>query len=449
MTLTSDQHKRVRYLPPLGATLAFACAAMLNATSPGQAAIDPGPAPESIAMGKELYSTVCLTCHGANLEGGEGPRLTDAEWLHGGTREQIMASINNGFAEEGMPAFGALYGPMEAGAIADYILSQQIGWRKVGYAVRPVPAGDVATFDIATLAGIAPAAQGEFADGLADFSKADLPTLAVTFEGDIMVPAGEPKVLLVGNSGKLAHRMTINGQAVTSLGRAFGEYYAIAPGTHRVAITYLKLDPSVEVKQFSITVAENDGTKLVAPLSRAAKQIMDSSVVKITAKEAVRIFQRPVRNLPFKSISVGFPSGINYAFNPVSCSVVGAWQGDFLNIGPNVVGRGAYPSEPLGRWLFHSPEILAVESSDGGCRYDSMSTLSEDGAPEFRFSFGEMKYTLTGEESDGGLLISINRDGSNDGQISVKLPAQQGDGVLQSEISIVEQTADTVRVMVR
>ena len=48
-------------------------------------------------MGKRLFLTYCVQCHGADARGAKGfPNLTDADWLYGGEPEQIKESIANG-----------------------------------------------------------------------------------------------------------------------------------------------------------------------------------------------------------------------------------------------------------------------------------------------------------------------------------------------------------------
>jgi cytochrome c oxidase cbb3-type subunit 3 len=49
---------------------------------------------EAREMGKRLYLTYCMQCHGSDARGSRAyPNLTDDEWLWGGTPEQILASI--------------------------------------------------------------------------------------------------------------------------------------------------------------------------------------------------------------------------------------------------------------------------------------------------------------------------------------------------------------------
>lgn len=48
-------------------------------------------------MGKRLFLTYCMQCHGADARGAKGfPNLSDADWLYGGEPEQIKETLSNG-----------------------------------------------------------------------------------------------------------------------------------------------------------------------------------------------------------------------------------------------------------------------------------------------------------------------------------------------------------------
>ena len=52
---------------------------------------------QAMEMGKRLYLTYCMQCHGADARGAKGfPNLTDSDWLYGGEPEQLKETINNG-----------------------------------------------------------------------------------------------------------------------------------------------------------------------------------------------------------------------------------------------------------------------------------------------------------------------------------------------------------------
>jgi cytochrome c oxidase cbb3-type subunit 3 len=81
--------------------------------------------PELAAAGKAVFSANCVACHGAMLEGGIGPNLRDATWIHGGEPQNVVKTISEGVAAKGMPAWGPILGPERVKQVAAYILEQQ------------------------------------------------------------------------------------------------------------------------------------------------------------------------------------------------------------------------------------------------------------------------------------------------------------------------------------
>jgi len=52
---------------------------------------------QAMEMGKRMYLTYCMQCHGADARGAKGfPNLTDGDWLYGGEPEQIKQTISDG-----------------------------------------------------------------------------------------------------------------------------------------------------------------------------------------------------------------------------------------------------------------------------------------------------------------------------------------------------------------
>jgi cytochrome c oxidase cbb3-type subunit 3 len=54
--------------------------------------------PAAAARGEAIYAEQCVACHGAHGEGNRelgAPRLSDQVWLHGGSRQDVMAMIRN------------------------------------------------------------------------------------------------------------------------------------------------------------------------------------------------------------------------------------------------------------------------------------------------------------------------------------------------------------------
>ena len=52
---------------------------------------------QAMEMGKRLYLTYCMQCHGADARGAKGfPNLTDSDWLYGGEADKIKETIAAG-----------------------------------------------------------------------------------------------------------------------------------------------------------------------------------------------------------------------------------------------------------------------------------------------------------------------------------------------------------------
>lgn len=76
-----------------------------------------------VAKGKNIYTTNCASCHGADLKGGIGVNLIDPEWIHGGNPEQVYATVEDGILAKGMPAWGAILGPQAVANVVAFVLS--------------------------------------------------------------------------------------------------------------------------------------------------------------------------------------------------------------------------------------------------------------------------------------------------------------------------------------
>ena len=78
-----------------------------------------------IASGSELYHQpgMCLSCHGANGEGGAGPNLTDDYWIHKGSLNDIYHSIKVGYPDKGMQSWEKSFSPKQISQLTSYIKS--------------------------------------------------------------------------------------------------------------------------------------------------------------------------------------------------------------------------------------------------------------------------------------------------------------------------------------
>lgn len=78
---------------------------------------------KAVGAGKLAYTTNCVACHGAKLEGNIGPNLTDGHWLHGGAPNKIFTTVRDGVPAKGMPTWGAILGPQGVRDVAAYLIT--------------------------------------------------------------------------------------------------------------------------------------------------------------------------------------------------------------------------------------------------------------------------------------------------------------------------------------
>jgi len=77
---------------------------------------------QAMEMGKRLYMTYCMQCHGADARGSKGfPNLADGDWLYGGEPEKIEETIANG--RQGVMPPHAQLGADSIKDLANYVRS--------------------------------------------------------------------------------------------------------------------------------------------------------------------------------------------------------------------------------------------------------------------------------------------------------------------------------------
>lgn len=79
----------------------------------------------AMALGKQVFGTMCVACHRADGGGGVGPNLTDPFWLHGGGPEKVYKSIATGIPDKGMPAWEPQLGALKTQAVTAWVISMR------------------------------------------------------------------------------------------------------------------------------------------------------------------------------------------------------------------------------------------------------------------------------------------------------------------------------------
>lgn len=72
-------------------------------------------------LGAQVYQSKCVSCHGAQGQGGIGPNLTDDHWIHGAKLTEMVDIISKGVGDKGMPPWGPIMSVDEIQAVSVYI----------------------------------------------------------------------------------------------------------------------------------------------------------------------------------------------------------------------------------------------------------------------------------------------------------------------------------------
>lgn len=77
--------------------------------------------PTDLNKGFKIFKQQCVACHKDGGGGGIGPNLTDEYWLHGGSMQNIFATIKYGVPEKGMISWEPLLSPTQMRDVSSYI----------------------------------------------------------------------------------------------------------------------------------------------------------------------------------------------------------------------------------------------------------------------------------------------------------------------------------------
>ncbi len=82
--------------------------------------------PKVLALGADVFTGKCASCHGNELQGLVGPNLTDKYWIHGkGKISDMLVTIKTGVAEKGMPPWENILKKDELIAVSSFIHSKK------------------------------------------------------------------------------------------------------------------------------------------------------------------------------------------------------------------------------------------------------------------------------------------------------------------------------------
>jgi cytochrome c oxidase cbb3-type subunit 3 len=80
-------------------------------------------AADVMANGKAIYDRECVACHAPEGQGLIGPNFTDNYWIHGGSINDLFATIKYGVPQKGMISWQSKLTPSDMRDVSSYILT--------------------------------------------------------------------------------------------------------------------------------------------------------------------------------------------------------------------------------------------------------------------------------------------------------------------------------------
>lgn len=77
----------------------------------------------SLTLGAEVFKSSCAVCHGQQGQGGIGPNMIDQYWIHGGSMDDIVHTINVGVPAKGMIPWNKTLSKDKIHQVASFIYS--------------------------------------------------------------------------------------------------------------------------------------------------------------------------------------------------------------------------------------------------------------------------------------------------------------------------------------
>ncbi len=299
----------------------------------------------NLQRGQEIYSQICVTCHGPNLDGGIGPSLVDAYWKHGDTSEAIMRSISKGIVGTEMIAYEYVYSEEDRQAVTDFILDKQEGNRQT---LRSFYARDY--FKGKRLSP-------ELFDSVESSSQEILPENFLytkrMFDG---VLRGQSK-LFIKQAGK--YRFNIGGGGRTSIwvngeemhytndqekkNTHFNKDFHLEKGVHNLEV--LHEEPTSFSMRFYARLQQVEGGTWML----TGKSLEGNTPKIVRPGTEAKVVRKWIEGLPPRTLLVLLPNQVMVAYDSASGQVLKAWKSALINQTPSLDSRSQNQSEAKGQ----------------------------------------------------------------------------------------------------
>jgi cytochrome c551/c552 len=299
----------------------------------------------SIECGQELYSQICVNCHGPNLDGGIGPSLADPYWKNGDSAESIQRSIAKGITGTEMIAYELVYPEKDIKALTDFILSKQEGNRETLRSTYPR--------DYFKGKRLNP----ELFDSIESTSQTRLPENFYYVErmfdgvlrGESKLHIKEPGKFKFNIGGKGRTSIWVNGNEIyysddqAAKSTHFNKEFELSAGFHDLEI--LHEEPTSHSMRFYARLQKLNGEHWML----TGKSLEGSVPKVIRAGQQAKVIRKWIKDLPPRTLLLLLPNKVMLAYDSSSGKIIRGWQEAFVDQTPSLDSRSQKQSEIKGK----------------------------------------------------------------------------------------------------
>ena len=308
----------------------------------------------NLQRGQEIYSQICVTCHGPNLDGGIGPSLVDAYWKHGDTSEAIMRSISKGIVGTEMIAYEYVYSEEDRQAVTDFILDKQEGNRQT---LRSFYARDYFK---------GKRFSPELFDSVESSSQEILPENFLytkrAFDG---VLRGQSK-LFIKQPGKYHFQVNLHGRTsillngeemhYTDVDKSkdtfFSKQFHLDAGVHDLEV--LHEEPTGHSMRFNARLRKVGGGYWML----TGKSLEGNTPKIVRPDMEAKVVRKWIDGLPPRTLLVLLPNQVMVAYDSASGQVLKAWKSALINQTPSLDSRSQNKSVAKGQEIAGAQQTI-------------------------------------------------------------------------------------------
>ena len=352
----------------------------------------------SVDRGQQLYSQICVNCHGPNLDGGIGPSLIDSYWKNGDSHDSIYRSIAKGITGTEMIAYELVYPEKDLQSLTEFIMNKQEGNRQT---LRSTYARDY--FDGKRL-------HPDLFDSIESTSQTRLPEnfyyVGRMFDG---VLRGQSK-LFIKTPGK--YRLNVNGKGRTSIwvnGKEvhysndkknkdtyFNNEFELSEGIHDLEI--LHEEPTSHSMRFGVRLQKLNGKHWML-----TGRSLEGNIPKIVrAGQEAKVIRKWIQDLPPRTLLLLLPNKVLLAYDAETGRIIKGWESAYVNQTPSLDSRSQKQSEISGNEIENATRTVVKGEKFNLLHYETsgdsvkIATLVDGKSHTFTVSpVGTNSYTLT------------------------------------------------------